>query len=316
MTGAVSVRRWAPPEPWGPHDLFHNLRVLQRGPYDPAQRVVGGAVWRATRTPCGPAALCLEPDAGAGEVVARAWGPGAEWALDGLPALLGAEDDPAAFVPRHRLVAEAHRRRPGLRLVRTGLVLESLIPSILEQKITTEEAHRAWRRLLRRHGEPAPGPAGTPSAAMPEPMYVMPEPRTWALIPSWEWHRAGVDHKRSSTILRAVARARRLQEAAHMDLAAATARLTAIPGIGPWTAAETLQRVIGAADAVTVGDLHLPRTVVYALTGERDGDDERMLELLAPYAGQRHRATRLILTTGRVPPRRAPRFPRVDIARL
>ncbi|HEX5565913.1 MAG TPA: DNA-3-methyladenine glycosylase 2 family protein, partial [Streptomyces sp.] len=231
---------------------------------------------------------------------------------DHLPALLGADDDPAAFVPHHRLVAEAHRRHLGLRLVRTGLVLESLIPSILEQKVTTQEAHRAWRRLLRRFGEPAPGPVG----GLPEGMAVMPEPRTWALIPSWEWHRAGVDHKRSSTVLRAVARAGRLQEAADMDLAAATARLTAIPGIGPWTAAETLQRTNGAADAVTVGDLHLPGTVVYALTGARDGDDERMLELLAPYAGQRHRATRLILATGRTPPRRAPRFPRTDIARL
>ncbi|GAA2414693.1 3-methyladenine DNA glycosylase [Streptomyces glaucosporus] len=316
MTGAVSTRRWAPPEPWGPHDLHRNLRVLQRGAYDPAQRAVGGAVWRATRTPCGPATLCVEPDAGAGKVVARAWGPGAEWALDGLPSLLGADDDPSAFVPRHRLVALAHRRLPGLRLVRTGLVLESLIPSVLEQKVTTEEAYRAWRRLLRRYGEPAPGPAGTSSGPVPEPMRVMPEPRTWALIPSWEWHRAGVDHKRSSTVLRAVARARRMEEAAGMDPAAAAARLTAIPGIGPWTAAETLQRVLGAADAVSVGDLHLPGQVVYALTGERDGDDERMLELLAPYAGQRHRATRLILATGRTPPRRAPRFPRVDIARL
>ncbi|MEE1943378.1 DNA-3-methyladenine glycosylase 2 family protein [Streptomyces sp. TRM 70361] len=309
---AAAVRRWTPPEPFEPRDLPRNLRVLGRGPYDPAYRVAGGALWRATRTPCGPATLCLVPDAAAGQVVAEAWGPGAEWVLDGLPALLGAGDDPSAFVPRHRLVAEAHRRRPGLRLVRTGLVLESLIPSILEQKVTTDEAYRAWRLLLRRYGEPAPGPVGR----LPEGMRVMPEPRTWALIPSWEWHRAGVDGKRSATVLRAVSRARRLQEAAGMDLAAAVTRLTAIPGIGPWTAAETLQRSNGAADAVTVGDLHLPGTVVYALTGERDGDDARMLELLAPYAGQRHRATRLILATGRRPPRRAPRFPRGDIARL
>ncbi|MGK5500719.1 DNA-3-methyladenine glycosylase family protein [Streptomyces sp. URMC 125] len=307
-----SVRRWAPPWPYGPDDLRRNLRVLQRGPHDPAYRVAGGAVWRATRTPCGPATLRIAADPAAGEVTAEAWGPGAQWALDGLPALLGDGDDPSEFVPRHRLVAEAHRRHPGLRLVRTGLVLESLIPSILEQKVTTDEAYRAWRRLLRRYGEPAPGPAGR----LPEGMHVMPEPRTWALIPSWEWHRAGVDNKRSSTILRAVARARRMEEAAGMDLAAAVTRLTAIPGIGPWTAAETLQRTNGAADAVTVGDLHLPGIVVYALTGERGGDDARMLELLAPYAGQRHRATRLLLATGRTPPRRAPRFPRVDIARL
>ena len=188
----------------------------------------------------------------------------------------------------------------GLRLIRTGLVLESLIPSILEQKVTSDEAYRAWRLLLQRHGEPAPGPM--------ERMRVMPDPRTWALIPSWEWHRAGVDSKRSATILRAVRVARRLEEAASMDLDAASQRLQLIPGIGPWTAAETLQRSNGTPDAITVGDLHLPRIVGYALTGERGTDDAAMLELLAPYAGQRHRAARLILLSGRTPPRRAPRF--------
>ena len=89
----------------------------------------------------------------------------------------------------------------------------------------------------------------------------MPDARTWALIPSWEWHRAGVDAKRSSTILRAVRVARRLEEAAAMEPEQAAARLQLIPGIGPWTAAEVIQRSHGAPDAVTVGDLHLPGIV-------------------------------------------------------
>ncbi|MEU8828540.1 DNA-3-methyladenine glycosylase 2 family protein [Streptomyces sp. NPDC048636] len=289
-------RTWTPSEPY---DLARSLCVLQRGPGDPAFRVGGdGAFWRASRTPEGPGTIRL---ARCGDAIeAHAWGPGAPWLLDGLPALLGAEDDPSGFTPRHRLVHEAHRRNPGLRLIRTGLVLESLIPSILEQKVTSDEAYRAWRLLLQRHGEPAPGPA--------ERMRVMPDPRTWSLIPSWEWHKAGVDSKRSATILRAVRVARRLEEATAMDLAAASARLQLIPGIGPWTAAETLQRSNGTPDAITVGDLHLPRIVGYALTGQRGTDDAAMLELLAPYAGQRHRAARLIMLSGRTPPRRAPRF--------
>ncbi|MCC4318125.1 DNA-3-methyladenine glycosylase family protein [Streptomyces malaysiensis] len=295
----MCVRRtWSPS---GPYDLARNLAVLQRGPRDPAFQVgTDGAFWRASRTPAGPGTIRIGRKGA--EIEGRAWGPGAEWLLDGLPALLGADDDPSAFVPRHRLVHEAHRRNPGLRLIRTGLVLESLIPSILEQKVTGIEAYRAWRLLLQRHGEPAPGPAEGMR------MRVMPDPRTWALIPSWEWHRAGVDTKRSSTILRAVRVARRLEEAVSMDLAAASARLRLIPGIGPWTAAETLQRSNGTPDAITVGDLHLPRIVGYALTGERGADDAAMLELLAPYAGQRYRAARLILLSGRTPPRRAPRF--------
>jgi 3-methyladenine DNA glycosylase/8-oxoguanine DNA glycosylase len=254
-----------------------------------------------------------------GVAEAEAWGPGADWLLEHLPALLGEGDDPAAFTPRHRLLAASQRRRPGLRLTRTGLVLESLIPSILEQKVTTDEAYRAWRLLVRKYGEPAPGPSpyalgrgGTPT----DRMSVMPDPRTWALIPSWEWHRAGVDNKRASTILRAVRVARRMEEAAAMDPRQARERLELIPGIGPWTSAETVQRSNGAPDAVTVGDLHLPGIVGYALAGRREADDAEMLALLEPYAGQRHRAARLILLSGRIPPRRKPRMPRTDIAKL
>jgi 3-methyladenine DNA glycosylase/8-oxoguanine DNA glycosylase len=233
--------------------------------------------------------------------------------MERLPELLGAADDPVGFTPRHRLVHESARRRPGLRLLRTGLVLESLIPSVLEQKVTGDEAYRAWRRLVRGYGEPAPGPT-------PPDMYVMPDPAGWRLIPSWGWHRAGVDDKRAATVLRAVRVAPRLEEAAGMDEAAAMARLQLVPGIGPWTAAETIQRSNGARDTVTTGDLHLPGIIGHALGGDRgrDTDDAGMLELLAPYAeqGQRQRAVRLILLAGRVPPRRAPRMPRSDIGRL
>ena len=300
---APRTRTWTPPPLYR---LRQHLHVLQRGPYDPACRIEGGTVWRATRTPDGPATLRTVQQ---GDTVrADAWGTGAAWALEQLPALLGEYDDPDAFTPHHALTEESHRRHPGLRLARTGRVMESLIPSVLEQKVTANEAYKAWRLLLRRFGERAPGPHDA--------LYVMPEPRDWCRIPSWEWHRAGVDNKRATAIIRAAQRAPRMEEAAAMEQADALRRLQAIPGIGPWTAAETLQRSNGAPDAVTVGDLHLPGIVGYALTGARGTDDAGMLELLAPYEGQRHRATRLILLTGRVPPRRQPRFPVGDIARL
>lgn len=301
------TRTWTPPYPL---NLGLTVGPLRRGPADPTFRATpDGSAWRASRTPEGPGTLrvALRGDT----VAAEAWGPGATWLLDQLPELLGESDAPEDFTPRHRLLAVTAHRRPGLRLIRTGLVMESLIPSILEQKVTTDEAYRAWRLLVRKYGEPAPGP-------VPEHlrMYVMPDPRTWTLIPSWEWHKAGVDNKRASTILRATRVAARLEEAAAMEPLKAQARLELIPGIGPWTSAETIQRSNGAPDAVTVGDLHLPGIIGHALADNRDADDEEMLRLLAPYEGQRHRAARLILLSGRTPARRKPKMPKTDIALL
>ncbi|WP_424213475.1 DNA-3-methyladenine glycosylase family protein [Streptomyces sp. BI20] len=301
---------WTPP---GPLDLGLTLGPLRRGPADPTFRVTpDGALWRATRTPAGPATLRLRraaapADGSPAPLRADLWGPGAARLAADLPALLGAEDDPGAFVPRHRLLHEAHRRRPGLRLTRTGLVLEALVPTVLEQKVTSDEAYRSWRRLVRAHGTPAPGPG-------PD-LWVPPAAADWLRIPSWDWHRAGVDDKRAATILRAARLAPRLEEAARMPPDRALARLLAVPGVGPWTAAETLQRSNGDPDAVTTGDLHLPGHIGWALARDRDADDAAMLALLAPYAGQRHRAARLVLLAAPAPPRRAPRMRRTDIAR-
>ncbi|MFE4669327.1 DNA-3-methyladenine glycosylase family protein [Streptomyces sp. NPDC056716] len=308
---AGRVRTWVP---GGPVDLGLVLGPLRRGPGDPTFRALpDGSVWRACRTPGGAGTLRVSLRDGV--VRGEAWGPGGEWLLERLPELMGAADDPSAFAPRHRVVAMARHRRPGLRLTRTGLVMESLIPSILEQKVTTVEAYRAWRLLVRRFGEPAPG-AGPAAGVVPGGLWVMPDARTWALIPSWEWHRAGVDDKRASTILRAVRVAARLEEGVGMSAGRARGRLEVVPGVGPWTSAETVQRSHGAADAVTVGDLHLPGIVGFALAGDRYADDAEMLRLLEPYAGQRHRAARLILLSGRVPGRRAPRMPVRDIGGL
>lgn len=301
-----------------PVQVQQTLRVLRRGGGDPAHRVEYGpddgpvdAVWRASRTPEGPATLrvrvgggparaaSLDADecaAGADEVELTAWGEGAGWLLRQGPAMLGAEDDLEGFAEiaaTHPLLAEAHRRRPHLRLIRSGLMLEALIPAILEQKVTTHSAHSAWRRLVRSHGEPAPGPSWKP-----EGLYVPPTPHGWAMIPSWEWRRAEVDGKRAETIIRACRRASAIERLAAVEAAEAAVKLQTIAGIGPWTAAETLQRSHGAADMVSVGDLHLPRIVCGILgePGETWYDDDRMLELLAPFAPHRQRAVRLLLS--------------------
>lgn len=283
-------------------DLPLSLAVLRRGAGDPTYRVTPDAViWRASLTPDGPGTVRVRRIGEQVEIAA--WGDGARWLVNQGAAMIGLEDEPGGFTglaAGHPLLAEAHRRHPRLRLVRTGLVVQSLIPAILEQRVTTKEAFRAWRRIVERHGSPAPGPA-------PQDLRVPPPPRTWALIPSWEWHRHGVDEQRSSTIIRAVRVADALERTGALGGEEAAQRLRTIPGIGVWTAAETTQRSHGHSDALSVGDLHLSKHIGYALTGERDADDARMIELLEPFRPHRYRAARLILLTGPGQPRRTPR---------
>jgi 3-methyladenine DNA glycosylase/8-oxoguanine DNA glycosylase len=233
-------------------------------------------------------------------VTATAWGPGASWLLAAVPGLLGSEDQPGAFDPPVPLLRELSRRHPGMRVGRSGRVLEALVPAVLEQKVVGAEAWRAWRLLLLRFGDPAPGPA-------PDGMRVFPPARTWLRIPSWEWHRAGVEGVRARTVLGAARVARRLEEIVAMAPADADRMLRVLPGIGQWTSAEVRQRACGDPDAVSVGDYNLPAAVGWALAG-RKVDDAGMLELLAPYAGHRYRVTRLVELSGLRPPRRGPRL--------
>ena len=238
-------------------------------------------------------------------VTGQAWGPGAAWLLDTLPAQLGAHDDLSGFTAHHAIVGELALRHPGLRVGRTGRLFEALVPAVLEQKVVGVEAHRAWRILLGKFGTPAPGPA-------PQGMRVVPPPRVWARIPSWDWHRAGVEGVRARTIITAADVASRLEQALDLDLDLdpdeADRRLRSLPGIGPWTSAEIRQRAAGDADAVSVGDYHLPKIVGWTLARQIT-DDAGMLELLAPYAGHRYRVSRLIELGGSAPP--APRPPHV-----
>lgn len=299
MTTTADGGRGTVVRPAEPLDLRRTLGPLRRGPGDPTLQVAqDGALWRTTRTPQGPATLWLRQQAG--EVQAHAWGEGAAWALEQLPELLGLRDDPTGFEPRHPLLVEAARRHPGLRLLRTTRVLEALVPAVLEQKVTGKEAFAAHRTLVRAHGTPAPGPA-------PRGMAVPPDAAGWLAVPSWDWHRAGVDPRRARTALAACRVAARLEEATGLGPDAATVRLQAVPGVGPWTAAEVTQRALGDPDHVSVGDFHLAGAVGWALAG-RPVDDAGMLALLEPWRGHRQRVVRLLELAGPGKPRFGPRL--------
>jgi 3-methyladenine DNA glycosylase/8-oxoguanine DNA glycosylase len=290
-------------EPHREVSLRLTLGPLAQGGTDPTIQRDAAGLWLTMATPAGAATLHLT--ARAGGVDAAAWGPGAERAIAGVPALLGAEDDDTGFDPsRHPVVAELCHRVPGLRLTRAARILPFLIPSVLAQKVTGIEAKRAWRELVHRHGEPAPGPA-------PLGMRVAPSAAVWRRVPSWEWHRAGVGPQRSDTVMRIARVGESIERAAEDAIPVVARKLRGIPGIGVWTVAETLQRSHGDPDAVSVGDFHVSRRVGWALVGERV-DDDGMLELLEPWRGHRQRVVRLIEAAGIGYERHGPRMTIVD----
>jgi len=282
-----------------PIDLAGTLVALRRGAGDPTMRVARDDVWRALRTPDGPATLHLRSIGS--DVRAEAWGPGAVWALDSAPGLIGTLDDDAGFRPHHEVVAEIWRRRRGVRITRSGGVLDVLVPTILEQRVTGLEACRAYRSMVLATGERAPGPGG---------LYLPPDPRRLADTPYFAFHPWGVERGRADSIRAACAHAPRIETAASLPLDRAKDLLGRLHGVGPWTVAEVARLALGDADAVSVGDFHLPNVVCWALAGEPRGTDERMLDLLEPYRGQRGRVQRL-LEAGHV---RAPAFgPRMEV---
>ena len=303
--GAPTVSRSRVWRPDWPCPVAVNLVQLRHGSGDPTyRRGPDGALWRGIRTPVGTASLCIRSDPADGTVTGEAWGEGADWALEQMPRMLGADDDPSGFVPPPPLV-QAWRRHQHWRVGAGGLVMESLVPAIIEQKVTGMEALGAFRVMVHRFGERAPGPPSEPDPVVR--LWVQPSPAQLRAIPSWEWLRLPVDGARSRPIQHAARVATALERAGRETPEEFDRRLRTLPGIGVWTSAETRFRALGDADAVSFGDYHVAANVGYVLTG-KPVDDAGMAVLLEPYAGHRHRVQRLVELAGLSRPRHGPRM--------
>ncbi len=309
MTVAAAASRTVAWDVGGPYSLRQTLGILGRGPGDPTIALAPGTAWLAFNTPAGPVTLGITQHST--ELHARAWGPGSKHALDGVPGLLGMNDDWSHFdspdfsdsLPSR--VREARRRHPALRLPSTGRMVDALVPAILEQKVTALEAHRGYATLLRKFGTPAPGAGTLPG--IPAKLLVAPTASQWAAIPSWDWHKAGVGPQRSATVQRMLRSASGLERLTRLPAEEAGRKLQSIPGIGAWTAAEVTQRTHGDADQVAVGDYHLAAYIGWALAG-KPVDDTGMLELLEPWRGHRQRVVRMLYLSGFRKPMFGPRM--------
>ena len=285
-------------------DLDRTLAVFVRGKADPCMRKdERGAWWRAMRTPEGPATLRIALEGS--KLALQSFGAGRDWALSIGPDLVGLGDRLDGFQPQGA-VADLARKFPGVRIPRAHTVMQCLLLIVLEQKVVGKQAWQGYYGLCRRLGRPAPGPLV---------LSLPPASDELAALPYYEMHRMGIERRRAETLIRAAKHARRLEELPSMPLDAAKRRLGSLRGIGEWTVAELARIALGDADAVSVGDYHLPKLVAFNLAGEREADDARMLELLEPYTGHRGRVQRLIEVGGRPFPRRGPRLQPIPLWR-
>jgi 3-methyladenine DNA glycosylase/8-oxoguanine DNA glycosylase len=274
------------------YDFAGTLGQLSMGTHDPCARFVDGVFRIAARTPTGAGSLAVHRDGRA-----EAYGDGAEWLIDRADAVAGLRDDLNGFADlarQHPLVAQLAHLHGGLRLPATGLAFQHLLRAVCEQKVTGQEAYRAYAAIVRRFREPAPGPEPT--------LLLPPSPEQIGTLRYYDFHPLGLEQRRAETLLRA-ARTR------GWESDESGRRMLALLGVGPWTVAEVRARAYGDPDAVSVGDYHLKNIVAYALTGEPRATDERMLELLEPFRGHRGRVCALLMRAGIGAPRYGPRAP-------
>ena len=292
-------------------DLRLTLRPLRHGAGDPSVRLMADGGWLAFNTPRGSATLALTQRPN-GDVVAHAWGAGAEWAINSVPELCGAGDeDDGVDLRRHPAVAHAAARFPGLRLTRSNRVLDALVPVVLEQEITATEALGAWQQLVRQPGVGGEG-LRVQGGVVPSGLRVSPTAAAWAAMPSWDFRQAGITQRRWNVVQQAASRQVQLERTLRLGRGGPEVDrvLRALPGIGVWTSALIRQRAHGDPDAPAFGDAHISRGVCWVLAKEllpAAESDERMTELLQPWAGQRQRVVALLLAAGAEAPRRGPR---------
>jgi 3-methyladenine DNA glycosylase/8-oxoguanine DNA glycosylase len=292
--------------PTGDIDVRATLKPIGVYSRDPTTRWASNSFAKAVLTPDGPGTMLLRWD-GHGSTTAEAWGSGASWLLDRAPHWVGLRDDLEGFDPTiHPRIADLARRHPGIRLAAAGVIWQELLLVLLGQRVTTEEAVKSWARMAYAWGEPAPGPLE---------LRLPPTPSAVSAASYVDLHRFNVERRRADAILLAARRANRLEEAATMPAAEARVRLSALPGLGPWTATSVITSSHGDPDTIVLRDYGLPTMVNHAFTGDArrlpadEGGDEIMCRHLAPWTGHRQRIVRLLFTAGVSAPRR-------DIRRL
>ena len=274
--------------------------------------------WYRRAEPGSAGALILAATADADGTTLEVWGPPEtpaqerDAALEAAAGWTGLRDDLTAAGEVLSAFPELRRLTDlvgEVRLSRTPTIAEAFGRSVIEQLVQSKEARRSIAQMVACAGEQVTAT-----------LWLWPPPAVLGATPMWDLRRCGISGRMIKALHAGAVEAGRL-ERARGDWAVLDRRLLALPGVGPWTSAETRLR-LGDPDAVAVGDYHLPTTVGYALSGP-DGDgpdgtwtDDGMLALLEPYRGQRGRVIRLagMAAARGLAPRKGRRAPRAALS--
>lgn len=278
-----------------PFDLGATMAQQVLGHFDPTGTRSAVAFRKLHLTADGRLITWLFTRAEAGFRV-RVHGAGAAAMLADFLSRFPLADGCDTFHPVHPLLRRIARVHGGLRLMRVPWAFDVAAGAVLQQRVRWRVAYNDFRRIASRWGTPAHGGLAFPSA------------RQLAAVSIAALEAHGIDPKRARALHALACReAVRPFLNSETDPARLRLRLQQLPGIGPWTANMIAGYAAGDPDAVPTGDLHIPSLVTESLAGEPEGTDERMLELLEPYRGQRFRVVRLLSWASRRGPANARR---------
>ena len=213
-----------------------------------------------------------------------------ELATDRVSWLLGVDQDLAAFYELGKadeamagLVDEFY----GLHLPHTATVFEALVLAVLGQQISTSVARIIRTLLIETFG---------PSAEFDgETYYAFPRPESiWASSPA-ELHTMKLTQRKSEYVhglagsaLDTALGLERLDELTDREI---VEKLTALRGVGLWTAQWALIRAVGRPDALPLGDLALRRVVSRLFMDGKDVTDTQVEEIAKRWSPYRTYAT-------------------------
>jgi DNA-3-methyladenine glycosylase II len=200
---------------------------------------------------------------------------------DALLNILGLRIDPAPFLKAVRadpLLGPVAKRQPGLRIVQSATIFEALTWAIIGQQINLTFAIALRRTFIAQAGR-----------AHSSGLWCYPEAADVARLNIDDLTTRKFSRAKAETLLRLaqLVDSGVLELARGDDIAAISAALLAVKGIGPWTVNYALLRGYGYADCSLHGDVAI-RAAFQQLLGEDTKPDMARTEaLLAQYRPHR-----------------------------